>query len=237
MARTSFTGPILTGSIRQGALRNVGYTTLTQSAVLDLSVTNAATANYAGASTIFVTNNYVNGGSGQNLAANVYTPSASVYPSIVQAIPADAATRIYRGVVMYLPFNSTITAINISCGVVPAVAGGTAVLTTLIPYVSNNYTAAAGTPTYALTSAVTAVGSQALTAATVTELANLNATSTDILQANAPSLSQVVFTLAIVGTTLTSATSLAGLFYLNVQYTQADNNLGNSTTYPYLVAD
>lgn len=234
MARSTFSGPILSGTVRQNALRNVGGSNLVQTAVIDLSVTGAQTANYAGASGVFVASNYTSGTNGQNLAATVYTPSSSTYPSAVQTIPADTATNIYRGVVMYVPTGSIITQINVGCGVVPAVAGGTAVLTTLTPYISNNYTVAAGTPTYADTAAVTAVGWQALATATATTLTNLNSTSTDILQASAPNLSQVVFTLALVGTTLTTATSLAGLFYLQLEYIQTDSNLGNQTTYPYL---
>ena len=233
MARSTFSGPILSGTVRQNALRNVGGSNLVQTAVIDLSVTGAQTANYAGASGVFVASNYTSGTNGQNLAATVYTPSSSTYPSAVQTIPADTATNIYRGVVMYVPTGSIITQINVGCGVVPAVAGGTAVLTTLTPYISNNYTVAAGTPTYADTAAVTAVGWQALATATATTLTNLNSTSTDILQASAPNLSQVVFTLALVGTTLTTATSLAGLFYLQLEYIQTDSNLGNQTTYPY----
>ena len=234
MARSTFSGPILSGTVRQNALRNVGGSNLVQTAVIDLSVTGAQTANYAGASGVFVASNYTSGTNGQNLAATVYTPSSSTYPSAVQTIPVDTATNIYRGVVMYVPTGSIITQINVGCGVVPAVAGGTAVLTTLTPYISNNYTVAAGTPTYADTAAVTAVGWQALATATATNLTNLNSTSTDILQASAPNLSQVVFTLALVGTTLTTATSLAGLFYLQLEYIQTDSNLGNQTTYPYL---
>ena len=234
MARSTFSGPILSGTVRQNALRNVGGSNLVQTAVIDLSVTGAQTANYAGASGVFVASNYTSGTNGQNLAATVYTPSSSTYPSAVQTIPADTATNIYRGVVMYVPTGSIITQINVGCGVVPAVAGGTAVLTTLTPYISNNYTVAAGTPTYADTAAVTAVGWQALATATATNLTNLNSTSTDILQASAPNLSQVVFTLALVGTTLTTATSLAGLFYLQLEYIQTDSNLGNQTTYPYI---
>ena len=233
MARSTFSGPILSGTVRQNALRNVGGSNLVQTAVIDLSVTGAQTANYAGASGVFVASNYTSGTNGQNLAATVYTPSSSTYPSAVQTIPVDTATNIYRGVVMYVPTGSIITQINVGCGVVPAVAGGTAVLTTLTPYISNNYTVAAGTPTYADTAAVTAVGWQALATATATTLTNLNSTSTDILQASAPNLSQVVFTLALVGTTLTTATSLAGLFYLQLEYIQTDSNLGNQTTYPY----
>ena len=234
MARSTFSGPILSGTVRKNALRNVGGSNLVQTAVIDLSVTGAQTANYAGASGVFVTSNYTSGTNGQNLAATVYTPSSSTYPSAVQTIPADTATNIYRGVVMYVPTGSIITQINVGCGVVPAVAGGTAALTTLTPYISNNYTVAAGTPTYAATAAVTAVGWQALATATATTLTNLNSTSTDILQASAPNLSQVLFTLALVGTTLTTATSLAGLFYLQLEYIQTDSNLGNQTTYPYI---
>ena len=48
MARSTFSGPILSGANRFGPLRDVGYTDLTQTAFLDFSVTTPNTANYGG---------------------------------------------------------------------------------------------------------------------------------------------------------------------------------------------
>jgi hypothetical protein len=101
-------------------------------------------------------------------------------------------------------------------------------------YVSNNYTVAAGTPTYFSTGAISAVGRQALSTFTATQINNQSSTSTDILQANGqPNLSQVVITLAIVGTSLDTRTALTGAFSFFVRYLQNDPNIGNTTTYPY----
>jgi len=227
MARATFEGPILSGDIRFGALRDVGYASLVQSATLNLANVTANTAGYAGASGTFVDSNAI-----PNTAGVVYTPSSSVYPPVAATIPADSATNIYRGFVAYLPANSRIVDILIDIGVVPAVAAGT--LTSATVYVSNNYTAAAGTPTYGATAVLTspAVGRQSLATFTATQLANQQATSSDITNAGQPAvLSQVVFTIALVGTSTTSPS--AGTFYFTVRYMQADGSFGSSTAYPY----
>ena len=114
---------------------------------------------------------------------------------------------------------------------VQALVTVTGTLTSQTVYISNNYTAAAGTPTYAATGAISAVGRQALATFTATQLANMQATSTDILQSGQPNISQVVFTIAIVGTTLSAVT--AGQYIFTVQYTQADGNIGTTTASPY----
>ena len=227
MARSTFEGPILAGDNRFGALRDVGYARLTQSAGLVLTNTTANTANYGGASQQFVSSNGIPNGNGV-----VYTPSSSTYPSVAASIPADSATNIYRGYVAYLPVNSRITTIDIDFGVVPTVAAGT--LTSVQVLVSNGYTAAAGTAAYANTAVLTspAVGRQTLAAFTGTQLANQQATSTDILQPQQPAqLSQVVFTIALVGTSMTTVS--AGTFYFTISYTQADGQIGSTTAYPY----
>lgn len=241
MARTTFDGPILSGSNRVGPLRNVGYADLVQSAFIDLSVTANGTALYGGTSGNFVSSSII-----PNQNAPVYQPSATAYPPVVQTIPADTATNVYRGVVMYLPAGCVLNDATIDCGAVVAVAGGTAALTSATAYVSNNYTAAAGTPTYFATGAISAVGRQALATLTATQITNQTATSSDITNppsavagsgqgtdVNSSVLSQVVFTLAIVGTALDTRTSLTGKFYFRLRYTQNDPNIGNLTTYPY----
>ena len=64
------------------------------------------------------------------------------------------------------------------------------------------------------------------------QLANQQATSADITNAQQPAtLSQVVFTVALVGTSMTSIS--AGTVYFNVNYTQADGQIGSTTAYPY----
>ena len=227
MARSTFEGPILSGDIRFGALRNVGYAVLAQSATLDLANVTANTAGYAGASGSFVDSNGI-----PNTVGVVYTPSASVFPPVAATIPADSATNIYRGFVAYLPAGSRINSFLVDIGVVSAVAAGTLTSTTI--YISNNYTAAAGTPTYGATAVLTspAVGRQALATFTATQLANQQATSSDITNSGQPSrLSQVVFTVALVGTSMT--TPSAGTFYFTVDYTQTDGNIGSTTAYPY----
>ena len=232
MARATFEGPILAGDNRFGPLRNVGYADMVQEADIDLTVTTNGSTNYGGASTQFVNGNTI-----PNLNAVVYTPG-STYPAVAQSIPADTATNIYRGAVMYVPYGSAINDIFIDIGVVPAVAAGT--LTSATVYVSNNYTAAAGTAAYANTAVLTspAVGRQSLATFTATQLANQAATSKDILYTpsasngpNSNAMSQVVFTVALVGTSMTTVS--AGLFYFTLRYTQLDGNIGTTTTYPY----
>ena len=229
MARTTFSGPILSGNSRFGPLRNVGYTMLAQHTDISLANTTANTAGYSGSSGVFVNGNGI-----PNTAAVVYQPSSSVSPSVVQTIPADTATNVYRGVVCYLPTGCDLDGVNVDCQTVVAVAGGTAALTSATVYVSNDYTAAAGTPTYFSTGAISAVGRQALSTFTATQITNQSSTSTDILQGNGqPNLSQVVITLAIVGTALNTRTSLTGAFSFFVRYIQKDGNIGTATAYPF----
>ena len=233
MSRATFDGPILAGDSRFGPLRNVGYVDLVQEVDMDLSVTTNGSTNYGGAS-----GKFVNGNGVPNVNAVVYTPSSSVYPSVAQTIPADSATNIYRGGVMYLPYGSAINDIFVDIGVVPAIASGTLTSTQIL--VSNNYTAAAGTAAYAGTAVLTspAVGRQSLSTFTATQLANQAATSADILLSpgaavgpNSGKMSQLVFTIALVGTSMTTVT--AGTFYFTVRYTQLDGSIGTLTTYPY----
>jgi hypothetical protein len=228
MARSTFEGPILSGDQRFGPLRNVGKVMLAQHADISLANTTPNTTGYGGSSGVFVNGNGI-----PNTAATVYNPGSS-FPPVVQTIPADTATNVYRGAVFYLPTGCDFDGINIDCQTVVAVAGGTAALTSATVYVSNNYTAAAGTPTYFATGAISAVGRQAQSTFTATQITNQTSTSTDIVLPNGqPNLSQVVVTLAIVGTSLETRTSLTGAFSFFVRYLQNDPNIGNFTTYPY----
>ena len=229
MGRSTFEGPILSGDTRFGDLRNVGYVDLYQFAGIDLATTTPNTALFSGGSGQFVDSNGIPNGIGV-----VYTPSATAYPSVAQTIPADTATNVYRGWVAYLPINSKIVGLTVDCQAVVAVAGGTAALTSATVYVSNNYTAAGGTPTYGATGAISAVGRQANATLTATQITNQQATSVDVLPGNGQAaVSQVVFTLAIVGTNLDTRTSLTGRFYFSVAYIQPDGNIGTTTAYPY----
>jgi len=228
MGRSTFEGPVLSGTNRFTPFRNVGSVDLTQEIGLVLTNTTANTANYGGSSGQFVTASQLY----PNTNATVYTPSASATTLTATSIPADSATQIYRGAVMYLPAGSSITDFLLDVGVVPTVTAGT--ISTITVYVSNNYTAQAGTPTYAATGTISAVGRQSLATFTGTQLANQFSTSTDITAQAAGvsgvNFSQLVFTISIAGTSMTSIS--AGTLYFTVRYSQLDNT-GNATTYPY----
>ena len=227
MARSTFEGPILSGDNRFGPLRNVGSPLLAQHIDISLANTTAGTNTYGGSSQVFVNGNTI-----QNVAGVVYTPGTSTYG--VVTLPGDTATNIYRGVVAYLPTACNFDGVNVDLQTVVAVAGGSASLTSATVYVSNNYTAAAGTPTYFSTGSVTTVGRQALSTFSATQINNQSSTSVDIIQPNGqPNLSQVVITIAIVGTGLDTRTSLTGAFSFLMRYFQNDPNVGTLTTYPY----
>ena len=228
MARSTFEGPVLAGDNRFGPLRNVGNVVLAQHIDISLPNVTPGTAGYSGTS-----GQFANGSTIRNVNGVVYTPGSS-FPPVVQTIPADTATNVYRGVVLYLPVGCDFDGINVDCQTVVGVSGGTAALTSATVYVSNSFTAAAGTPTYFSTGAISAVGRQALSTFTATQITNQSATSTDIIQNNGnPNLSQVVITLAIVGTNLDTRTALTGAFSFFVRYVQQDGNIGNLTTYPF----
>jgi len=235
MARSTFEGPVLSGDNRFGPLRDVGYAVLEQDCYIDLSNTTVGTTGYSGGSGQFVWGNNI-----PNLTGVVYTPSSTYTTTgpTVQTIPADASTQVYRGAVMYLPINSQILDIIVDYPL--AITGeGSATLSNTSVFVSNNYTAAGGTPTYAtaVISSSTGVGTagRLSTTYTGTNLLNILATTSDIQNpasgANPAFLSQVVFTLSITGTSVAAPTG--GKLNFIVRYAQADNNIGNLTTYPY----
>jgi hypothetical protein len=227
MARSTFEGPILSGDNRFGPLRNVGYSQLVQNVDLDLANTTSGTSTYSGGSGVFVASNGI-----PNVAGVVYTPGST--PLTAVTIPADSATNVYRGAVMYLPAGADLDNIYVDLGVAVAVSGGSAALSSVTVYVSNNYTAAAGTAAYFATGAISTAGRQALATFTATQIANQTAASTDIYLPNGqPNLSQVVITVAIVGTALDTRTALTGKINFTLQYTQPDNNIGSTTAYPY----
>jgi hypothetical protein len=225
MARSTFEGPVLSGTQRFGNFRNVGYASLVQSATLNIANTTANTAGFGGSSGIFVDSNNIPNG-----VTTVYTPSTSTTYTAT-SIPADSAT-VYRGFVAYLPAGSRINDIFVDIGVITTFTSGS--LTSIQINVSNDYVAAAGTCTYAQTAVLTspAVGRQSFNAFTATQLANQQSTSTDIIQINGePPLSQVVFTVASINGTNVAITG--GTYYFTIRYTQPDGNIGTTTTYPY----
>jgi hypothetical protein len=226
MARSTFDGPVLSGDIRFGPFRNVGYETLTQNGYLNLTNTTANTAGYAGGSGQFVVSNIIPNGN-----TTVYVPSSTVplVSATAQTIPADTASQIYRGWVCYIPTGSDIDAAIIDVAVVPTVASGS--ISTIKMSISNNYTVEGGTPTYASVASISAVGRQAI-ALTGTQVTNANNTSTDIVGINGTqAVSQMVFTLSIAGSTMTTLN--AGQIYVALRYVQADGNIGTTTAYPY----
>jgi hypothetical protein len=227
MTRATFEGPILAGDNRFGPLRNIGSPLLAQHVDISLANTTVGTPTYGGSSGVFVNGNTV-----QNVNGVVYTPGTTTFGTV--ALPADTATNIYRGVVAYMPVGCNFDGVNIDCQTIVGVAGGTAALTSAIVYVSNSLTLAAGTPTYFSTGAITAVGRQPLSTFTATQITNQSGTSVDIITpSNQPNLSQVVITLAIVGTALDTRTALTGAFSFLMRYFQNDPNIGTLTTYPF----
>ena len=226
MARSTFEGPVLSGTNRFGPFRNVGYAELAQSAALNIATTTPNTAGYGGSSGVFVASNNI-----PNSAVTVYTPNSASTTLTATSIPADSAT-VYRGFVAYLPAGSRIIDIFVDIGVVTTFTSGS--LTSVQINVSNNYIAAAGTCTYAQTAVLTspAVGRQSFNTFTATQLANQQSTSTDIVQANGEfNLSQVVFTVASINGTNVAITG--GTYYFTIRYTQPDGNIGTTTTYPF----
>jgi len=221
MARSTFSGPILSGDQRFGALRDVGYTALAQFASLTFTNTTVNTAGYAGASTQFVGSNSI-----PNNNAVVYSPSATVYPPVAATPTADSATVVYRGFVAYLPVGSRIEDLIVDIGVVPTQTGATSASL----YISNGF-ATSSSASYGSVATLT-TGRNAITV-TATQLGNWQATSADITNVPEPSLlSQVVFTFAINGTGMTGGPT-AGQAYITVRYTQLDGNIGSTTAYPY----
>jgi len=232
MGRSTFDGPILSGDNRFGPQRDVGYTDLVQTALLDFSVT-APGANYGGGSGQFVASNNI-----PNSAATIYTPQSGVYstngPTKASAPTADATTLVYRGAVFYLPYSCNITDIILDIGTVPKDSAGTPLAVTAIqPYVSNNF--ATSTGVYATFANISSPATQRYTATYVgSQLTNSNATLQDfqnLQPGQQPSwFSQVVVTL---GMTTSVAGLSSGQVEVTIRYNQNDMNIGTSTTYPY----
>ena len=232
MGRSTFEGPILSGDNRFGPVRDVGYTDLVQTALLDFSVT-APGSNYGGGSGVFVASNNI-----PNSAGVIYKPQAGAYstngPTVATAPTADATTLVYRGAVFYLPYSCNITDIILDIGTVPKDSAGTPLAVTAIqPYVSNNF--ATSTGVYATFANISSPAAQRYTGTFVgTQLPNTSSTLQDfqnLQPGTQPTwFSQVVVTLAM---TTTAAGLSSGQVEVSIRYNQLDMNIGNTTTYPY----
>jgi len=235
MARSTFEGPVLSGDVRFGALRNVGYTVLAQDANIVLTNTATNTAGYGGSSGQFINANGI-----PNSAATVYTPSSTAYPPTVATITADTVSTttgtLYRGIVMYLPYGSSIHDILIDTNVAITINTGT--VGTVTGKIGNTF----NDTTYGSITSANSTGRQTV-AQTGAQLLACTSTTGDVTyspsQGSGPNsnvLSQVVLTLTIPytgGTSGTLSSITAGTFNMIVRYTQLDGNIGNATTYPY----
>ena len=233
MARSTFSGPILSGNSRFGGIRDVGYTDLCQETSIVLTNTTAGTAGYAGGSGQFVNGNQI-----PNINGTVYTVSSSAYPPTAATITADSGTggvgTLYRGVVMYVPIYSNINDFLIDTNALITMTGGTpGTVSVQIGNAFNN------TQYGSITSANASTGRNAIVQ-TGAQLLATNATTFDFTNpmglVEPAGFSQVVFTITIPytgGTGTTLPTITAGTFTVAMRYTQIDPNIGNSTTYPY----
>jgi hypothetical protein len=222
MARSTFDGPVLVGDNRYGPLRNVGYAELVQGVSMVLTNTTPNTANYGGASTQFVSNVNI-----PNTPATIYTPGTSTYA--VATVPtADTSSLINRGCVFYTPVGADLHDVLVDMQVLPTTAAGTVSGVTV--FVSNKYETSAGN--YFQTGSLTAIGRGALATFTAAQMLAQQATTADILQPNGQAnISQIVVTIAIAGTSMTTLS--AGTFNITLRYGTPDGNIGTITTYPF----
>jgi hypothetical protein len=236
MGRATFEGPILSGDNRFGPLRNIGYTDLVQQCDFSFANTVVGTSGYAGNSGQFVNGNQI-----PNVNAVVYSPSSTVYPPVAVTPTADAATTVYRGAVMYLPYGTQINDMFVDIGTAITVTSGA--LTGAVVNIGNQFN---GTQYGSIT---LTVATNAITAGRYTptftgaQLTAMQASTGDIT--NPPSqygggggtspynslVSQVVFTLVLTGTGTPAPN--AGTMFTFLRYAQLDPAIGNQTTYPY----
>jgi len=229
MGRSTFEGPILSGDNRFGPQRDVGPALLAQQAFLDFSVTSAGQAGYGGGSRVFVTSNNI-----PNQAATIWTPQSGIYsnsgPTVASAPTADTSGTVYRGAVFLIPQGSNITDVIVDVGLLPT--DGSVTANSIQPYVSNNF--ATSTGVYATMAAITSA-TRGTATFVGTQLDYAYGTLQDVQNiqpGTQPSwFSQVVVTLKITNTSLTTPTS--GQIAITLKYAQQDMNIGNATTYPY----
>ena len=229
MGRSTFEGPIISGDNRFGPIRDIGYTDLVQTALLDFSVTTPNTANYGGGSGVFVASNNI-----PNSVATIYSPQSGAFsstgPTKASAPTADTSGTIYRGVVFYLPYSCNITDVIVDVGTLPT--DGSVTANSIQPYVSNNFATSSGV--YATMAAITSA-TRGTATYVGTQLPYASSTLQDFQNPQVGTqptwFSQVVVTLKITNTSLTTPTS--GQIEVTLRYNQLDMNIGNSTTYPY----
>ena len=235
MARSTFEGPVLSGNSRFGPLRNVGYADLSQETSIVLTNTTNGTAGYGG-----VSGQFVNGNNIPNVNANVYTPSSTASPPTVATITADSVSTttgtLYRGVVFYLPYGSSINDFLLDTNVAITLDNGT--VGTVTAKMGNAFNAT----TYGSVASMNAATGRNTIVQTGAQLLSGNSTSGDITQQPQGSgtyaglASQVVVTLTIpytAGISGVLSVITAGTFTFAVRYTQLDANIGTSTSYPY----
>jgi len=221
MSRSTFSGPVLVGDQRFGALRDVGTAVLTQHVQLTLSNTTPGTAGYAGSSGVFVASNNI-----PNTPGVVYTPGSN--PATAQTITADTGSIIYRGVVFYVPVGSKLQDILIDVQTNPTFTSGS--LSNMQFFVSNQFNGSSGS--YYQTGATGGAGRVPLSTFTTAQMAAQQSTAADVITGGTqPNVSQVVVTCVINGTTMSGLTG--GVFNIALRYTVPDTNIGNATTYPY----
>ena len=229
MGRSTFDGPILSGDNRFGPQRDVGPVLLAQQAFLDFAVTSAGQANYGGGSGVFVTSDNI-----PNQAATIWNPQSGAYstngPTVATAPTADVSGTIYRGVSFLVPQGSNITDVIIDVGLLPT--DGTVTANSIQPYVSNKFATATGV--YATMAAITSA-TRGTATFVGTQLDYAYGTLQDVQNiqpGQQPTwFSQIVVTLKITNTSLTTPTS--GQIVVTLKYAQQDMNIGNATTYPY----
>lgn len=227
--RTTFEGPILSGDNRFGPQRDVGPVLLAQQAFLDFSVTSAGQTGYGGGSKTFVTSNNI-----PNQVATIYAPQSGVYstsgPTVGTTPTADTSGTIYRGAVFLIPQGSNITDVIVDVGVLPT--DGSVTANSIQPYVSNAF--ATSTGVYATMAAITSA-TRGTATFVGTQLDYAYGTLQDVQNmqpGQQPTwFSQIVVTLKITNTSLTTPTS--GQIAVTLKYAQQDMNIGNATTYPY----
>ena len=229
MGRSTFDGPILSGDNRFGPQRDVGPVLLAQQAFLDFAVTSAGQAGYGGGSGVFVTSDNI-----PNQAATIWNPQSGAYstsgPTVATAPTADASGTIYRGVSFLVPQGSNITDVIVDVGLLPT--DGTVTANSIQPYVSNKFATATGV--YATMAAITSA-TRGTATFVGTQLDYAYGTLQDVQNiqpGQQPTwFSQIVVTLKITNTSLTTPTS--GQIAVTLKYAQQDMNIGNATTYPY----
>jgi hypothetical protein len=112
--------------------------------------------------------------------------------------------------------------------VLPTVASGSVFSATV--FVSNQFETSSAR--YFQTGSLSSIGRGALATFTAAQMANQLNTSTDIIQPNGqPNVSQVVVTIAISGSSMTTLTT--GAFNITLRYTTLDGDIGTATTYPF----